>query len=175
MAKSIEHAGVLAVLKAIDAIDLPEGIRVSIEVGPAEYQSEVRVGKARTVSLVKADQPPGEERYVLGIVLEPLKELGKKDSQDDTYSAEEVRKACHIYMEDFHNIGKQHTEIINNQVKILENWIARADFTENGQLIHKGTWLQGLRILDDQIWADIKEGKITGLSIGGWADSTRLQ
>lgn len=180
MSKAIEHAGVLAVLKAIDAIDLPEGIRVSIELdepAKADQPGETAkpVGKARTVSLVKAEQPAGEERYILGIVLEPLKELGKKDSQDDTYSAEEVRKACHLYMEDYRNIGKQHTEIINGDVTILENWIARADFVENGQQIYKGTWLQGLRINKAEIWSDIKEGKITGLSIGGWADSTRLQ
>lgn len=171
MSKSIYHAGVLAVLKAIDAIDLPVGVRVSIEV--EGDVSAKPVGKARNVFLVKAEQPAGEEHYVLGIVLEPLKELGQKDSQDDTYSAENVRKACYDYMEDFHNIGKQHTEVINGQVKILENFIARTDFTENGQFVHKGTWLMGLRILDEQIWSDIKEGKITGLSIGGWADSTR--
>lgn len=164
----MEHPGLQAFLKALDGIDLPEGIRLSIEIGE---DPPVPTAKARNVALLKADTV--EERFILGVVLEPLKELGRKDSQDDTYSAEEVRKACHAYMHDFHNIGKQHAEIINGQVKILENWIARSDFVEGGQLVHKGTWLQGLRIVDTELWQDIKDGKITGLSIGGWADSTR--
>lgn len=158
-----------AVFKALDGIDLPDGISISVEVGDTEVSRPV--GKARTVTL----KATSEEQYVLGIVLEPLKELGKTDSQDDTYSAEEVRKACHIYMHEFRNIGRQHEEIINGKVKILENWIARADFMEGDQMVHKGTWLQGLKIVDDELWQDIKSGKITGLSIGGWADSTRVQ
>lgn len=160
-------------LKALDAIDLPDDVRVLIEVGSAELEKPV--GKAREVKLVKADQPTGEEHFVLGVVLEPLKEMKSKDSQADTYSAEEVRKACHFYMENYRNIGKQHAEIINGDVMILENWIARADFVENGEKVHKGTWCQGLRICKTELWDDIKAGKITGLSIGGWADSTRVR
>lgn len=171
---NVDHPGVLTVLKALNAIDMPEGVRVLIEVD-GEATQTTPVGKAREVKLVKAEQPPGEEHFVLGVVLEPLKEMKSKDSQDDTYSAEEVRKACHFYMENYRNIGKQHTEIINGDVLILENWIARSDFVENGEKVYKGTWCQGLRICKAELWQDIKDGKITGLSIGGWADTTRVR
>src|SRR5687768_4901941 len=42
-----------------------------------------------------------EEKYVLAVVLEPLKEMGKTDSQNDLYSAAEVREAAYRYMENY--------------------------------------------------------------------------
>jgi len=155
------------VLKALDGCDLPDGLRVWVEVGDeTESAPQARGQMAR---LLKAD-PAAEERYVLGIVLEPLKELGKVDSQDDLYSAEEVRQACYKWMEDYQDIGRQHTDIVTGKVKVLENWITREDSTIGGQPVAKGTWLVGVRVLDDEMWGAVKKGDITGFSIGGWAN-----
>lgn len=119
--------------------------------------------------VLKADQ---EERYILGIVLEPLKEMGKADSQGDTYSAEEVRKAAYTFMEEFGNLGEQHQKYINGRVKIRENWITRDDSVINGQVVKAGTWLLGVHVIDDDLWDAVKEGKFTGFSIGGYATTT---
>lgn len=106
-----------------------------------------------------------EEKFVLGIVLVPE----TRDSQGDIYSAAEVRKAAHSYMEIAGHLGKQHGEIVTGKLKILESYIAPVDFEEDGETIAKGTWLMGIRVVDDDLWKETKEGSFTGFSIGGSA------
>jgi hypothetical protein len=49
-----------------------------------------------------------EERYVLGVVLEPE----SVDAQKDIYSAAEVREAAHRFMEEYRNLGFMHRELL---------------------------------------------------------------
>jgi DNA adenine methylase len=107
----------------------------------------------------------GEERYVLGVVLEPE----TVDAQKDIYSAAEIREAAHRFMEEYRNVGLMHREIVNGRVKILESYLAPADFDLDGTRIKKGTWLLAVRVLDDELWRQVKEGEIGGFSIGGSA------
>lgn len=106
-----------------------------------------------------------EERYVLGIVLEPE----NVDAQKDIYSGAEVRDAAHHFMEEYRNLGLMHREILGEQVKILESYLAPADFEVDGTRIKKGTWLLAVRVVDDELWRQIKAGDLTGFSIGGSA------
>jgi site-specific DNA-adenine methylase len=110
----------------------------------------------------------GEERYVLGIVLEPE----TVDAQDDIYSAAEIRDAAHQFMEQYQNIGLMHRGLVNGRVKILESYLAPTSFTLDGAQVRKGTWLLAVRVLDDDLWAQIKSGELTGLSMGGSAVRT---
>lgn len=109
-----------------------------------------------------------EERYVLGVVLEPEAE----DAQGDIYSVDEVRQTAHKFMDEFRNIGYMHDEIVNKKVSILESFLSPEGFAINEKSVKKGTWLLGLRVKDDSLWDQIKSGEITGLSIGGSAIRT---
>jgi site-specific DNA-adenine methylase len=106
-----------------------------------------------------------EERFVLGVVLEPE----TVDAQDDIYSAAEVRDAAHRFMEQYQNIGLMHQGLVNGRVKILESYLAPTSFSLDGAQVKKGTWLLAVRVLDEELWAQIKNGDLTGLSIGGSA------
>ncbi len=108
---------------------------------------------------------PADERYVLGIVLEPE----VVDAQGDIYSAEEIRAAAHRFMEDFGGLGLMHRVLVNDQVKVLECYLAPVDFELAGVPVRKGTWLLGVRVLSDELWAQVKDGGLTGFSIGGSA------
>lgn len=147
------------------------------------------------VRLVKADHPE-EERYILGVVLEPNDGTDgplAPDSQGDVYSAAEIRQAAHLFMERYRNLGHQHRELVTgSKLRILESYLTLADMVvgldgeavghpdlrgaiESGRLkvaagaqpIYRGTWLLGLRVVDGAMWEDVKQGRITGLSIGG--------
>jgi hypothetical protein len=113
---------------------------------------------------VKADDAI-EERYVLGIVLEPE----TVDAQADIYSADEVRSAAHKFLENYGQIGLQHAEIVTGKIKILESYLAPADFAVGAQTVKRGTWLLGVRVVDDALWQSVKDGSYTGFSIGGSA------
>jgi DNA adenine methylase len=117
---------------------------------------------AKQIPVIKTD----EERYVLGIVLEPE----TLDAQKDIYSAVEIRDAAHRFMEEYRNVGLMHRELVNGRVKILESYLAPADFDLAGSRIKKGTWLLAVRILDDDLWRQVKDGEIGGFSIGGSAN-----
>jgi hypothetical protein len=136
-------------------------------------RAEGLVGLAIKKSVRKGvDDAQGEERYVLGVVLEPEPENG--DSQGDTYSEDEVRKAAFTFMEDFRNTGLQHARLVNKSVKILESYIAPQDLDFDGTSVKKGTWLMSVRVLDDEIWNAVRKGDLTGFSIGGHALRTAV-
>ncbi|NIR12495.1 MAG: N-6 DNA methylase, partial [Desulfobacterales bacterium] len=66
-------------------------------------------------------------------------------------------------------IGLMHEKNVSDKVKIIECYIARAPFELNGQMVRKGSWVMVLKIEDDSIKQDIKDGKLTGLSMSGTA------
>lgn len=119
------------------------------------------------LAMAKADDAKAktEERFVYGIVLEPE----TIDAQQDIYSPEEIRNAAHAFMEKFRTIGLMHKGAINDKVKILESFIAPADFEVEGAPVKAGTWVMAVKVLDDDLWTAIKSGDMTGFSIGGSA------
>ncbi len=119
---------------------------------------------AKSIPLLKGADP-ADERFVFGVVLEPE----TVDAQGDVYSADEVRKAAHRFMEEYRGLGLQHQLRVNDQVKILESFIAPVDFGVGDVAVKKGTWLLAVRVLSDALWARVAEGSLTGFSIGGSA------
>lgn len=121
------------------------------------------LAREHQVKLLKADEV--EERFVLGVVLEP----NVVDSQNDFESPEDIRKAAHLFMEEYGELGTQHTEMVTGRLKVLESYIAPIDFEIGGEKVSKGTWVMGIRVVDDALWTDVKKGSFTGFSIGGTA------
>ncbi|MFP2956554.1 XkdF-like putative serine protease domain-containing protein [Myxococcus sp. 1LA] len=119
---------------------------------------------ATTTSLLKGVEPE-DERYVLGVVLEPE----TVDAQGDLYSAAEIRQAAHRFMEEFGGLGLMHQMRVNGHVKVLESYLAPVDFSLGEVPVRKGTWLLAVRVLSDELWGRVKDGQLTGFSIGGTA------
>lgn len=121
--------------------------------------------KSHQVRLVRKADDAAEERYVLGVVLEP----DVVDSQGDHYNAAEVRKAAHYWMENQGELGRQHEEIVTGKLRVLENYVAPVDFVIGTESVKKGTWLMAIRVVDDELWSAVKAGSYSGFSIGGTA------
>lgn len=143
----------------------------------------IPIGKANTNK-----ESGTEERYVLGVVLEPTDGSDgfdvKPDTDGEIYSADAVRKAAHWYMEHgpkqhglLHGDQRYGGEIFpigSDKVVLLENYVTPIPIPENtfgngSPEIKAGTWLMGLRINDDELWAQAKSKELNGLSIGGVA------
>ena len=133
-----------------------------IEETPAPFK-----GKFKILSKAESKSDDDEERTVFGIVLEPE----VVDSQDDIYSAEEIEKTAWRFMERYQQFGLMHEKIVS-AILPLESYIAPVDFEVNGIKVKKGTWLLRVRVQDDDIWAQVKSGELTGFSIGGSAMRT---
>lgn len=146
--------------------------------GKAEAEDAL-AKSADTVRLIKTKNE--DEQYVLGIVLEPNDgDDGAPldpDSQQDIYSKGEVRQAAHRFMVEFRNIGLMHRSLVNGMVEILESFVVPdgtggfdiEDPYGEKQHVREGTWLLGLRIVDDNLWQKVKRDQLSGLSIGGSA------
>lgn len=120
------------------------------------------LAKRDVAAVAKAED---ERRYVLGIVLEP----DIVDAQGDTYDADTIERAAHIYLARFRNAGLMHNQLVNHLVELVESYVAPCDLTVGDRVIKQGTWLAGFVINDDELWAQVKSGALGGLSIGGVA------
>lgn len=126
---------------------------------PGEDDGKWRLVQKRAwqVRVVKAAR-----RLVTGVVMEP----GVVDAQGDFATAEEIEEAMVRFMRDYANRGLQHRDFSRN-LRIIESWIVREDYMENGELIRKGTWMMTMWVGDDEVWEQVERGELRGFSIGG--------
>jgi hypothetical protein len=108
-----------------------------------------------------------EKRLVGGIVYEP----DVVDSQGDSASASEIEKAAHGFMIESRVIGIMHKEAAGKRVDIVESYIVRSPFQMGNRMIKTGTWFLVVKVNDDELWAGVKSGKLTGFSMGGRAEA----
>ncbi|MBX9884282.1 MAG: hypothetical protein K2X68_04845, partial [Novosphingobium sp.] len=108
-----------------------------------------------------------EERFVFGVILVP----DDVDAQSDTYTADDVRKACHSFMEFFGGRMKvmHRGRPIDGKVKVLENYVTKQAERHGGETFPAGTWMLGIRVIADDLWRMVKSGEFNGFSIGGTA------
>lgn len=106
-----------------------------------------------------------ESHYVTGVVYEPLRE----DTDGDFMTAAEIEKAAHYFAKNGDGCDLQHNFKLQKGVEVVESWIAKADFEVDGEKVQKGTWLMTAEITDDELWAKVQKGDITGFSMGGTA------
>lgn len=105
-----------------------------------------------------------DEQIVAGVVYEPDTE----DAQGDFANAGEIRKAAYRYMAESGRFKVMHKSGTDG-VRLLENYIAPVTFKMGNQMIRKGSWVMVLKVLDADLWKQVKDGKITGFSMGGRA------
>jgi 2'-5' RNA ligase len=118
----------------------------------------------KTVAILKAD---AEKRLVTGIVLQPE----VVDAQGDIYSAEVIERAAHDFLARYNvdtKMGLLHKRW-DKRLELVESYITPVMFSLEGKTLAKGTWMMTCRVVDDDAWAAVKRGELTGFSIGGIA------
>lgn len=185
---AVTRAGLQAAqLKAVFKVRTRPGVLFASNVelaGESDFvEPLVEVEKAFSVRLLKkagSAATPVEERFILGIVLEP----DTTDLHEDIYTAEDVRKTAHGFMEGYRAgryLATQHDgKDITGKLLVLESYLAPVDFDVEvapGQVekVKKGTWLMGQRVVDDVLWTGVQKGDFTGYSIGGSAIRTPVK
>jgi hypothetical protein len=119
-----------------------------------------------TMPIIKKDD---DERIVTGIVLEP----DEVDAQGDTVSKEAIKEAAYSFLAKFNKdtkLGFMHKAFGNLGISLVESWVAREDCKYGGNAVKSGSWLMSVKVdKNDTLWKKIKEGEISGFSIGGVA------
>lgn len=124
------------------------------------------------VEIVKASD---DEQTVTGVVLQPE----TTDAQGDIYSAAVIKEAAYNFLAGYNKtnkLGRQHADFKNwdKRFALVESYIAPMEFALNNRIIKSGSWLMTVKVLDSKVWKDVKDGKITGFSIGGKAKVKNL-
>lgn len=116
-----------------------------------------------------------EQRRAMFVVLAP----NEVDLHGDIYSEQEVEKACTNFNLHCMKANLFH-RVMTNSATIEQSFITPSSFTtDNGVDIKKGTWLAWLFFPEteegSQLWGLVKDGSITGVSIGAVAEFEVLE
>lgn len=117
-------------------------------------------------------QKAEEKQIMIGIVLAPE----EVDAQLDIYDAEVIEQAAHKFLANYNagtKMGHLHKEF-NRPLELVESYIAPTDFKLNKRAITKGTWMMAVKVKDPTLWEKVKNGELTGFSIGGVAKVQKL-
>ena len=146
---------------------------VSVVHSPAIEVDFVALSKEK-VQLKTVDE---EKQILLGPALIPNKQIYREDEKNGQYyiyfSKDTVRKASELFMKN-HNQEKatyEHMREIDNMV-VVESWIVTNPEMDKSKLygfeVPEGTWFLSMKVNNDEVWKDVKEGKVKGFSIEGY-------
>tara|TARA_R110001599_G_scaffold72161_1_gene200578 strand:- start:2392 stop:3246 length:855 start_codon:yes stop_codon:yes gene_type:complete len=154
---------------------------VSIVSAPAIEESFLALSSDE-IKLAKVD---GEKRIVMGCALVPNKMIFRKRNDTTFYvyfSEDTVRRASELFFQN----GNQSNATLEHQMKannltVVESWIVEDEKKDKSAIYGLnapvGSWVISMKIEDDELWQQIKEGKkYTGFSIEGYfADKASIK
>ena len=129
---------------------------------------------------IKFAQVDAEKRILMGPVLIPDKPIFRKQVMNGEmqefyvyFSKDTVRKASQMFLLK----GNQGNATIEHELAVqgvcmVETWI-KEDMEKDKSAIYGmndpiGTWMGCLKVTNDEVWADAKNGKFKGFSIEGY-------
>lgn len=129
-----------------------------------ELSDETQKDIALFIPITKVNE---ELREVTGIVLQPE----VVDGQGDIMSEAVIAKAAGDFLAGYNSstkLGYMHKEFDKN-FELRQSFIAPLDIVIANKKVRQGSWVMVVRVLDSKVWKAVKDGKITGFSIGGKA------
>jgi hypothetical protein len=118
-----------------------------------------------------------EKRILMGPALIPDKSIYRRNDNGDEYyiyfSKDTVRKASELFFKksNHQNATYEHERKIDNMT-IVESWIVEDPKKDKtalyGMDVPAGTWMVSMKVDDEKIYNDAKEGTIKGFSIEGY-------
>ena len=158
----------------LDPKDKLSGIdAVSVVHSPAIEENFIHLAK-HEVELKEVDS---EKRILMGAALVPNKHIYRRDKKNEEYyiyfSEDTVRQAAHLFQinSNQNNATYEHkTEL--KDMSVVESWIIDDSEMDKSKVygfdLPKGTWMILMKVNNDNVWKDVKEGKVKGFSIEGY-------
>ncbi|NBN88460.1 MAG: hypothetical protein EBV32_05175 [Proteobacteria bacterium] len=157
----------------IDEKDEQSGIdAVSVVKSPAIEENFVALNK-HEVALKEVNE---EKRLLMGAALIPNKQIYRHNGKDEYYiffSEKTVRKASELFLMrgNQNNATYEHKQELNG-MSVVESWIIENEKTDKSRLygfdLPVGTWMISMKVNNEDVWKDVKEGKVKGFSIEGY-------
>lgn len=157
----------------IDEKDEQSGIdAVSVVKSPAIEENFVALNK-HEIALKEVNE---EKRLLMGAALIPNKQIYRHNGKDEYYiffSEKTVRKASELFLMrgNQNNATYEHKQELNG-MSVVESWIIEDEKTDKSRLygfdLPVGTWMISMKVNNEDVWKDVKEGKVKGFSIEGY-------
>ena len=158
----------------IDENDLQTGIHaVSVVHSPAIEENFIALSK-HEIELKEVDS---EKKILMGAALVPNKQILRADKDGKGYyiyfSEETIKKASELFLmrSNQNNATYEHKEKLNG-MSVVESWVIdnpeMDKSKEYGFNLPKGTWMIAMKVNNEDIWKDVKAGKVKGFSIEGY-------
>jgi hypothetical protein len=158
----------LVIEKDLDGIDA-----VSLVDSPAIEENFIALNKEYKIEFAEVDS---DKRILMGAALIPNKQIYRKNGKDEFYvffSEATVKQASELFLKN----GNQSNATLEHKAKfdgatVVESWIIdNPDMDKSkayGFDLPKGTWMISMKIEDENVWKQVKEGKYKGFSIEGY-------
>ena len=158
----------------IDENDLQTGIHaVSVVHSPAIEENFIALSK-HEIELKEVDS---EKKILMGAALVPNKQILRADKDGKGYyiyfSEDTIKKASELFLmrSNQNNATYEHKEKLNG-MSVVESWVIdnpeMDKSKEYGFNLPKGTWMISMKVNNEDIWKDVKAGKVKGFSIEGY-------
>lgn len=158
----------------IDPKDEQGGIdAVSVVESPAIEENFIALSK-HEVELKEVDK---EKRILMGAALIPNKKIYRVNDKKEEYyiyfSENTVRQAMELFFKNGNqsNATYEHKAAVTGMT-VVESWLIEDSEKDKSTLygfsLPKGTWMISMKVDNDEVWNDVKLGKIKGFSIEGY-------
>lgn len=151
---------------------------ISLVKFPAIEENFLFFSKGKNTKALSLAQVDEEKRTLIGAALIPDKNIPRYDEMNDEeydvfFSKETVKLASEMYMKN--NRTNEHTlehEVAVEDVHVVESWIVtdpEMDKSKHyGLNLPEGSWCVRMKVENDDLWSQVKDGAIRGLSIEGY-------
>jgi len=146
---------------------------VSVVLTPAIESDFVALAK-HEVELKEIDE---EKKILMGAALIPNKQIYRKNKDNEEYyiyfSEDTVRHASELFLMkgNQNNATYEHKEKLDG-MSVVESWLIQDSKTDKSRLygfdLPKGTWMISMKVNNDDVWKQVKDGKVKGFSIEGY-------
>jgi hypothetical protein len=159
----------------IDEKDSLSGIdAVSVVRSPAIEENFIHLSK-HEIELKEVDK---EKKILMGAALVPNKQIYRvnektKEEYYIYFSEDTVRKASELFLmnSNQNNATYEHDKKLKG-MSVVESWIIDDSKSDKSRFygfdLPKGTWMISMKVNNDEVWNDVKEGKVKGFSIEGY-------
>jgi len=118
-----------------------------------------------------------EQRIVIGPVMVPEMRIPRQENGEMYYvyfTKETIAKAAELFLKQ-DRASQQNTDHKDNFTKdiyLMESWIIEDEYDKSYRKygfedLPVGTWMCKMRVMDDKVWNEVKEGKYKGFSVQG--------
>ena len=157
----------------IDEQNIQDGIdAISLVKFPAIEENWVALNEHK-VELKTIDE---DKRIVIGLALIPEKDIYRRNGDYEyniRFSKDTVRKASELYFKKLknNNATLEHQEKTDG-VTTIESWIVENPKIDKSALYNlnatEGSWVVIMKIDNDEVWKEVKNGTYLGLSVEGY-------